>query len=253
MSRRVFIKVVGFSDVERHALNTVFRLSEERDTAYTLWAPEAPTKPELALLDGLTYEARLEAESPANRKLSIVWVGDDAPANTWRVFQRPIVWTEVVQAMDQLFAPADLDFDLEIGGSDEAPDNGPDTQPSQLEEPGKRALIASPDLNDRLYYRAKLALARMPIADEAETAAQALELLRSNAYQVALVDFALPGGAGWAFVRQLKAGDHPVPHVIVTMADASLPERFRAKLAGATALFPKPPDPEKLGEALDRV
>jgi hypothetical protein len=34
MGRRVFVKVVGFSDAERHALNTLFRLSEERDTHY---------------------------------------------------------------------------------------------------------------------------------------------------------------------------------------------------------------------------
>lgn len=252
MTRRVFIKVVGFSDVERHALNTVFRLSEERDPAYSLWAPEAPAKPELALLDGLTYEARLEAETPAMSKLKLVWVGEDPPANTWRAFHRPIVWTEVVQAMDQLFAPADLDFDLEFGG-DEGEGGGPDTQPSQLEETGKRALIVSRQLTERLYFRAKLALARMPIADEAETAAQALELMRSNAYEVALVDVAPDDTDGWSFVKQLKAGERAIPHVIVTKADATLPDRIRAHFAGAAAFFPKPPDPERLGEMLDRV
>ena len=251
MTRRVFIKVVGFSDVERHALNTVFRLSEERETAYSLWAADAPAKPELALLDGRTYEARLEAESPATRKLSIVWVGDEPPEGTWRVFQRPMNWAEVVQAMDQLFAPADLDFDLEFDGDDAS---GPDTQPSQLEEQGaRRALIASPDLAERLYYRAKLALARMPIADEAESAAQVLELLRTNAYEVALLDFGLPGTQGWSFVRQLKEGARPIPHVIVTKDNATLPDRIRARFAGAEAFFPKPPDPERLGELLDRV
>ena len=35
MAQRVFVKVVGFSDVERHALNSVFRLSEDRDTIYS--------------------------------------------------------------------------------------------------------------------------------------------------------------------------------------------------------------------------
>jgi CheY-like chemotaxis protein len=252
MTRRVFIKVVGFGDVERHALNTVFRLSEDRDTAYSLWEPEAPAKPELVLLDGNAYEARLEAESPANRKLKLVWIGEHAPAATWRAFKRPIVWAEVVQAMDQLFAPADLDFDIEFGG-DDAATGGPDTQPSQFEEPGKRALIASPDLNQRLYFRAKLALARMPVADEAESAPQALELMRSNSYSVALVDFGLPGSEGWSFLKQLKEGDRAVRHVIVTKHRATFTERIRAKFSGPVMLFDKPPDPEKLGEALDRV
>ena len=35
--KRVFVKVFGFDDVERHALNTVFRLSETRPVAYALW------------------------------------------------------------------------------------------------------------------------------------------------------------------------------------------------------------------------
>ena len=54
------------------------------------------------------------------------------------MFQRPLAWPEVVQAMDQLFAPADLDFDIEFEES-----GGPDTQPSQLEEPARRALMMS--------------------------------------------------------------------------------------------------------------
>ena len=249
MTQRVFIKVVGFTDVERHALNTVFRLSEERETAYSLWAPDAPQKPQLALLDGHTYEARLEAESPANRKLKIVWIGDDPPENAWRSFPRPMVWTEVVQSMDQLFAPADLDFDIEF----EESASGPDTQPSQLEEPAKRALIASPDLNERLYFRAKLALASMPIADEAATAAEALELMRSNQYKVALIDFGLPDTEGWSFLKQLTAGERPIPHVIVTKHGATIGERIRGRFAGLDGLFGKPLDTERLGELLARV
>ena len=181
MAQRVFIKVVGFTDVERHALNTVFRLSEERETQYTLWTEEQAEAPQLALLDAQAHEAHVEAESRANAGIKFVWIGDNPPANAWRVFRRPLAWSEVVQAMDQLFAPADLDFDLAF---DEEP-GGPDTQPSQLgeaePEPGKRALIASSDRDERLYMRARLALAHLTQADEAETAAQALELMRSNA------------------------------------------------------------------------
>ena len=51
MGTTVFVKVVGFRDVERHALNTVFRLSMERPTCYALWTPEAPVMPHITLLD----------------------------------------------------------------------------------------------------------------------------------------------------------------------------------------------------------
>lgn len=251
MAQRVFIKVVGFTDVERHALNTVFRLSEERETQYTLWTEEMPHAPQLALLDAESHEARVEAELPANASLRLVWIGGNAPSGAWRVFHRPLVWAEVVQAMDQLFAPADLDFDLAF---DEEP-GGPDTQPSQLEEaePGKRALIASPDRDERLYLRARLALAQLTQADEAETAAQALELMRSNAYSVALVDLGLPGSEGWQFVKQLRQGQPAIPHVIVTKDHPTPVERVRAWFAGADGFFDKPPPPAKLDALLQKV
>lgn len=248
MAQRVFIKVVGFTDVERHALNTVFRLSEERGTSYALWAADMPVTPQLALLDANAYESRFEAESTGSAGLKIVWVGERPPANTWRAFERPIVWTEVVQAMDQLFVSTDVDFDLAF---DEDP-GGPDTQPSQIEEPGKRALIASPDRDERLYLRARLALADLTQADEAETAAQALELMRNNAYSVALFDFALPGTEGWAFLKQLKAAQPTLAHVIVTKNRVTLPERVRGWFAGA-GVFDKPPHPAKLNALLLKV
>ena len=68
MGQRVFVKVVGFTDVERHALNTVFRLSDSRETSYCLWMPDAPEPAQLALFDGQSYEAPIElAAGPLKR------------------------------------------------------------------------------------------------------------------------------------------------------------------------------------------
>lgn len=241
MIERVFIKVVGFTDVERHALNTVFRLSGQRETVYQLWAPDAPEGPKLALLDGDTYEARVEAESPQHADVKLVWVGDAAPDQVWRSFRRPLAWPEVVGAMDQLFAPAaPLDFDL-----------GLESEPAAEPRPnGGRALIASADPNERLYLRAKLALSQLSVADEAETVPQALELAKSNHYRVALLAFGLPGLDGWDALKQLSGV--PVDHLIVFKQDVSLAERARAKRAGARAMFRRPPDPAKLQDLLDR-
>ena len=64
VKQRIHVQVVGFSDVERHALNTVFRLSEERELSYAPWVPltapgvQAPTRlAEVALVDGDAAEA----------------------------------------------------------------------------------------------------------------------------------------------------------------------------------------------------
>lgn len=245
MAQRVFVRVVGFTDAERHALNTMFRLSEQRSTIYSLWESSAPEQPKLALIDGQSYEARLELESPRNSLLKLIWVGAVAPAHAWLTFERPLSWPDVVKSMDELFAPPEpLDFDL---GFDEGATQPPD------EAPAKRALIASADRDERLYLRAKLALAELTQADEAETGAQALELARAHHYAVVLVDFALPDMDGWAFIKELTEARPAIAHVIVTKARASLGERARGRFAGLAGFFDKPPHPGKLQDLLHKV
>jgi CheY-like chemotaxis protein len=245
MAQRVFVKVTGFTDVERHALNTVFRLSEQRGIIYSLWDSGAPEPPKLALVDGQSDEARLELETPRNSLLKLIWVGAVAPAHTWRIFERPLSWPDVVKSMDELFAPPEpVDFDL---GFDEG---AVDTWPPP---PPKRALIASADRDERLYLRAKLALADLTLADEAETGAQALELARAHHYAVALVDFALHDVDGWAFLKELTEARPTIEHVIVIKARASLGERARGWIAGTKGVLDKPPHSGKLQDLLNKV
>ncbi|HSV45355.1 MAG TPA: response regulator [Ramlibacter sp.] len=245
MAQRVFVKVTGFTDVERHALNTVFRLSEQRGIIYSLWDSSAPEPPKLALVDGQSYEARLELETPRNSLLKLIWVGAVAPAHTWRIFERPLSWPDVVKSMDELFAPPEpIDFDL--GFDESAVETWPPAPP-------KRALIASADRDERLYLRAKLALADLTQADEAETGAQALELARAHHYAVALVDFALHDVDGWAFLKELSEARPAIEHVIVIKAQASLGEQARGWIAGAKWVLDKPPHPGKLQELLNKV
>jgi len=239
MAQRIFIQVIGFTDEERHALNTVFRLSEQTRTMYQLWTPEAGEPPRMALLDGDSYEARLAAESPLNQGMRMLWVGSHPPASVWRSFQRPIAWPQVIEGIDTALA-AEEGVDLELG---EAP----------VPMSGKLALIVSPDPSQRLYLRARLALARVTLADEAATAALALELARDRQYDVAVVDCALSDADPWHVLRQLRKGRRPVPHVALTKARRSVPERLRAWLAGADAFLEQPPHPARMDAFLSRL
>lgn len=238
MAQRVYIKVVGFTDEERHALNTVFRLSEQCRTMYQLWTPEAREPAKVALLDANSYEARLLAESPLERDLGKLWVGANPPATVWRSFERPIAWGEVIESLDALFAPAP-DLDLDLGGGD-------DSVMSQ-----KQALIVSVDRDRRLYLRARLALAKLTLADEAQNGAEALALMRDKQYDLALVDGAVHGALD--LLRQLRGGRHPVRHVAMTKTGLSLAERMRARMAGAETLLDQPPDPTQFDAWLSRV
>ena len=87
MGSTVFVKVVGFRDVERHALNTVFRVSAEQPTCYALWTPEAPVMPHIALIDVESYEAGMALASPGlNRNLKLICVGSGAPERACWLF-----------------------------------------------------------------------------------------------------------------------------------------------------------------------
>jgi CheY-like chemotaxis protein len=240
MAQRVFIKVVGFSDEERHALNTVFRLSEQCLTMYQLWTPAAPEPPRIALLDGQSWEARVEAESPLHGDVRQFWIGANAPAGVFRSFERPVAWRQVIETLDELFSPID--------GPDPGVGHGPDSVMSL-----KEALIVSADRDQRLYLRARLALARLTLADEAESGAQALELAGAKHYDLALVDCNLSDVDAWALLRQLRQGAHPIRHVALTRSERTVPERVRAWLAGAEALLENPPHPGRLDAWLSRV
>jgi CheY-like chemotaxis protein len=248
--QRVFVKVIGFSDVERHALNTLFRLSEERETGYALWNAELGVGAQMALIDSESHEAMVEFEAPSNEGMRMVWVGSQPPERAWRSFQRPIDWPAVISAMDQLFMPppdieVSLDFDLDVPEAPAAPPEGAGAV--------KRALIANADRAERLYIRARMSLADLTQADEAETAADALELARNHRYDVAVVDYALPGKGGYELVRQLGQAEQRIPHLIVTKEKLSAAEKARALLGRQPIVLEKPVHPLKLTALLRRV
>lgn len=254
MAQRVFVKVIGFTDVERHALNSVFRLSVEQEYKYFLWEPSAPEPPKLALIDGESYEARVEVESQRDAEIPIIWVGASPPQIAVRTFQRPIPWAAIIQAIDDLVGPMSepVDLDIDFGVDTQPPEEAQDTLPPD-EPPRRRALIVNSDRDERLYIRAKLALAQLCEADEAETAAQALELARDNNYVLAIVDFHLPDADGWKLLKELGTGQRPIAKVIVTKSRPSLVERLHAWFAGVTGFFAKPPHPSKLHDLLLKV
>jgi CheY-like chemotaxis protein len=239
MAQRIFIKVVGFSDEERHLLNTVFRLSEQCRTMYQLWTPAASEPARAALLDGQSWEARVEAESLLRPEIRLLWVGAQAPAHVWRAFARPVQWGEGIAGLDALFSP------------DSAAD---DAAAAKLESlmSRKQALIVSADREERLYLRARLALARLTLADEAASAVEALACARRKQYDLVLIDRRLVKAEPWALVRRLRGGPRPVRHLALTRGARTPADLVRARVAGAL-LLEDPPDPDRLDAWLSRI
>jgi len=243
MGSTVFVKVVGFRDVERHALNTVFRLSMERPTTYALWTPEAPVLPHIALIDVESYEAGLALASPnLNPSLKLICVGNGAPQNAWRVFARPLNWTAVIHAMDQLFATGTVDIDIGMDGE----------SPTILPPGVRRTLLVEPSRGDRLYLRARLSLAGLIEVDEAETVQQATVKAREQHYDVVLVNVDMLDEP-WGLVERLVAREPAVGSVVITTGNNAWAMHERAERAGCRAVLNRPYDPGHLFRVLQMV
>jgi hypothetical protein len=206
--QRILVSVVGFSDVERHALNTVFRLSEERDLSYAPWSPLiAPgARPSLAaaqvvLVDGESAEAVLThaREMPAGQRL--IWVGADAPSHAWRVLERPIVWSGVLHDLDAVYAARQADsgyLDLDI--TSPAPLTG-DAGTSGSE---RRALLVGVDAFDAEVLRSGLALADTSEIDVALNTDMAVALMGRNTYRCAVFNLDEHQVDAWALARLFR-------------------------------------------------
>jgi hypothetical protein len=258
MMQRVFVRVVGFSGVERHALNTVFRLSQDRQSArewsYEPWMADSLSAPRLALIDGTSpnaSEALSELEDLGG--IGIIWVGAISPAKAWQAFQRPLAWPSVLSSMDEYFTPGDHRLDVDFGD---------DTWPSVLESPSahmfpehrlRRVLLADADGDTRLYLRTKLSSYGITHIDEAANVLEAKDYLSPEhmqhvGYDVVVVDLDLPGGDPWTVLA--LAGRTRLK--LLTKHRLSLATRMSAKVNGCTAMG-KPLDPSRLNELLSKI
>lgn len=273
--KRIFVKVFGFSDTERHALNTIFRLSEDRPLAYAPWTTAAPYAAEVVLIDGKSWEAALELANPEHDALTLIWVGDNAPARASLVIARPLKWSAVIERVDQLLAfpclrvaPAggaedDIDLDrLSEAGALSGLDLGAEVQVVTAPLPLK-SLAADPahphvlviDANPeaRFYLRAKLATAGLPQVDEAATSAEALQCLQNRDYKMVLLDLDLPDFASWQLVKQIGSLRPAVEVLILTGSKLSRLDAVRGWFAGARSSLRKPLEPVKLNALLRQV
>lgn len=265
---RIFVKFYGFSEAERHALDTAFRLSETHDTVYSAWIPQAAGEaaaPDILLMEGDSWEAVLELAKPEHDALKLIWVGEGAPAQAWRVFPAPVRWSAVLETLDAEFAPltskalsADLDLTHEHDLDVVLDDVGDDTQPSELDGdtevvPPRRVLLVDASRDDRLYLRAKLASEGLHEVDEASCGAEALGLLAAQNYHLVVADLGLRDMDGKTLIKAIGKTQPALPHLIVTDAASSWMNRVRAYFAGAEACLTKPLHPGVLKNLLQKL
>jgi CheY-like chemotaxis protein len=267
--QRILVSVVGFSDVERHALNTIFRLSQEREVAYAPWAPLTPpgTKApsgmaQVALVDGESAEAVLAhaKEMPAGQRL--IWVGPDAPEHAWRVLDRPIEWAAVLHDLDAVFAARQADsglLDLDVT-SPSPLDLALDLDMDTAVEPVRRALVVSEDPEERTYLRTRLALAGVVHVDEVVNTEMAIELLSRQAYLCGFFNLDEQHMDVWSLMRVFVQRNPQALALATSELAGPLAGWWRrrrvrrdAHRVGVTALLERPLQPRQISEWLELI
>lgn len=116
-----------------------------------------------------------------------------------------------------------------------------------------QVLLVDDEALARSRLRTLLADCRDPaaeVAGEAANAAQALELLRRQRFDLALVDVRMPGPDGLSLAQSMRALPEPPPVVFVT---AHADHAVQAFELDATDYLTKPVRRERLEQALQRV
>lgn len=274
--KRIFVKFFGFSGTERQALDLVFRLSESRDVVYSAWTAqtaEAMEAPDVLIIDGDSWEAVLALANPAHDGVKLIWIGDEAPAQAWCVFPAPVKWSAVLEAMDEAFGllprplpslpepQASLPMDLDLAHDEDLDvvfDEVDATEPMPLEPgvlplAGRRVLVVDPGRDDRLYLRAKLAAAGLHEVDEAATGTEALILLNTHAYLLAMVDLGLTDMDPWQLIKAVDNTRPAIAHMVVTGTAPAWQQGVRARFAGAQVYLQKPLHPGQLKKLLRNI
>lgn len=161
----------------------------------------------------------------------------------------------------------DIDLDLlstpnPLNGDSNDFDVEGDTQPSVLQwlepepEPEQmQALLIDPDRESRFYLRAKLSMAGLFLADEAENGAEALYLLKTRRYRVVILDLDLPDMNGWSLAAKIRAGGQAAltESLVLTRRRLTWLDGIRARRTGANHLLRKPLHPTELAQVLQQV
>lgn len=263
--QRVLVGVVGFSDVERHALNTVFRLSEERGLSYAPWVPPVPADvnaalvpPQVMLVDGSSAEAVLSHARQLPRGQWLIWVGPDAPEHAWRVLERPIQWVNILHDLDAVFAVHQADsglLDLDITSPDRLHDD-PSTAANQL----KRAILVGVSHDEASLLRNHLSLAGVDEVDVSSTTNDTIDLLGRNLYCCGVFNLDDQHIDPWTLMALFrKRNSDALPVAISELAGplagwwSRRRTRRNAERLGIAALLARPLDPEALSRWMDRL
>jgi twitching motility two-component system response regulator PilG len=267
------VDVIGFNEVERSMLSSIFALAARRDPGFAQYEPGMPGRtPDLYLVDADNREALNQFQVLHQRaKLPAVLVGAGSHGGAWPVLARPLQWAKLLQMLEDTLGAADeVPVAVPVAASDSSsslrrshPGHGtrtmsrtlpPEAAPDEATKKrmlGDTVLVVDDNATVRAFMQAKLAPYGFEV-DFAETGEEAVGLSGSNEYTCVFLDVVLPGIDGYQVCKLVKANKQAIKKTAVVMLTSrSSPfDKLRGSLAGCDEYLTKPLDEDRLLEVI---
>ncbi|WP_374668742.1 response regulator [Ramlibacter sp.] len=269
LNEQYLVDVIGFNDVERSMLSSIFALAARRDPGFAQYQPGTPGRmPDIYLVDADSAEALAEFRALHKRTgLPAVLVGQRDHGTGFTLLPRPLQWARLLQALEDILATGD---EAQIVMPTPAPEttqslrrsmpgaalrsNSPSAVPDAAA--GKRmladtVLVVDDNATVRAFMQAKLAPYGFEV-DFAETGEEAVGLSGQHDYTCVFLDVVLPGIDGYQVCKLIKSNKQAIKKTAVVMLTSrSSPfDKLRGSLAGCDEYLTKPLDEDRLLEVI---
>ena len=266
------VDVIGFNDVERSMLSSIFALAARRDPGFAQFEPGAGSRtPDIYLVDADNAAAFSEYKALHKRaSLPAVLVGSRPQGTDGLVLPRPLQWARLLQALDDTLsggdempiqaAPAPAPHVSQtlrrtVSGAPlgrTSPKNEiPATEAETKRMLGDTVLVVDDNATVRMFMQAKLAPFGFEV-DIAETGEEAIGLSATQEYTCVFLDVVLPGIDGYQVCKMIKSNKQAIKKTAVVMLTSrSSPfDKLRGSIAGCDEYLTKPLDEDRLLEVI---
>lgn len=244
----VWVRVIGFSVDERHAIQTMLHLSEDFGVRFKWWQPGYLLSPNVVLIDADSHEAELQIHSPAfnSQTKSLVIGRGMVVAGAWKVFDRPLDWAQIRHELDTLFVTPRLDIDLYT------PEEFAPTE--AMIPPGyKTALIIGLEREEQFYLKARLSLQGIAHVAEVANAGEAAEVLGRQGFDIVILSAPLPDADAGLLVQVLCEHPHSPRSIVAVLDRSNWPLLQQMEERGVTGVLERPFLPHQVGEVFSRL
>lgn len=262
------VDVIGFNDVERAMLASIFALAARRDPGFAQFEPNTTGRgPDLYLVDAEQPAAFNEFRALHKRApLPTVLIGSTDHGTGLLALPRPLQWARLLQAFDDLVSGGEVPIAPAVdpmrrsipGRSMPGVVLGRSNSPAAVPDPaasrkmmGDTVLVVDDNATVRAFMQAKLAPFQFDV-DFAETGEEAIGLSGTHDYTCVFLDVVLPGIDGYQVCKLIKNNKQAIKKTsVVMLTSRSSPfDKLRGSLAGCDEYLTKPLDEDRLLEVI---